>query len=351
MSSLTVLILASAACFPLLKRTEERDTAMNTVAPIWDGNETWLVLGGGGMFAVFPLAYAVIMPALYAPITIMLLGLMFRGVAFEYRWRSKNQWFWDWSFSLGSLAAAFSQGVALGALLQGIPVVNRAYAGGWWDWLTPFSILTGIAVVIGYALLGATWLIMKTEGELQERAFRYAWPTGIGTLALIGVVSLWTPFLDPVFMQRWFSLPAILYVAPVPLLVLAAAYSLYRGLTERRDYQPFLSALSLFIICFIGLGISFYPHIAPPSITIWDAAAPKESLTPVGWCCHSGADDTRLYRAFVLGVSRQGARGRRLSLMPDRPRSTLSKLAWFVTLWLGGVVTLGLVSLIIKAVL
>lgn len=265
--------------FPLLKRTEERDTAMNTVAPIWDGNETWLVLGGGGMFAVFPLAYAVIMPALYAPITIMLLGLMFRGVAFEYRWRSKNnQWFWDWSFSLGSLAAAFSQGVALGALLQGIPVVNRAYAGGWWDWLTPFSILTGIAVVIGYALLGATWLIMKTEGELQERAFRYAWPTGIGTLALIGVVSLWTPFLDPVFMQRWFSFPAILYVAPVPLLVLAAAYSLYRGLTERRDYQPFLSALSLFIICFIGLGISFYPHIAPPSITIWDAAAPKESL-------------------------------------------------------------------------
>ncbi len=265
--------------FPLLKRKEERDTAMNTVAPVWDGNETWLILGGGGLFAVFPLAYAVIMPALYAPITIMLLGLIFRGVAFEYRWRSeRNQWLWDWSFTFGSLAAALSQGVALGALLQGIPVANRAYAGGWWDWLTPFSLLTGIAVVIGYALLGATWLVMKTEGELQDRAFRLAWPTAIGMLAMIGAVSLWTPFLDPVFMQRWFSFPAILYVAPVPFLVLVAAYALYRGLNERRDYLPFGSALALFVLCFIGLGISFYPHIVPPSITIWDAAAPDDSL-------------------------------------------------------------------------
>ncbi|MGD9669060.1 MAG: cytochrome d ubiquinol oxidase subunit II [Hyphomicrobiaceae bacterium] len=265
--------------FPLLKRKEERDTAMNTVAPVWDGNETWLILGGGGLFAVFPLAYAVIMPALYAPITIMLLGLMFRGVAFEYRWRSeRNQWFWDWSFALGSLAAAVSQGVALGALLQGIPVANRAYAGGWWDWLTPFSVLTGFAVVVGYALLGATWLVMKTDGELQDRAFRFARPAAIGMLAMIGIVSLWTPFLDPVFMKRWFSFPAILYVAPVPFLVLVAAYSLYRGLNERHDYRPFLSALALFILCFVGLGISFYPHIAPPSITIWDAAAPDDSL-------------------------------------------------------------------------
>ena len=266
--------------FPFLNGTAERNTAMNTVAPVWDGNETWLVLGGGGLFAVFPLAYAIIMPALYAPIIVMLLGLLFRGVAFEYRWRTERfKWFWDWSFALGSAAAALAQGIALGALLQGIPVAGRAYAGGWWDWLTPFSLFTGCAVVVGYALLGATWLVMKTEGGLQSRAYNFAWPTGAATVGMIGIVSFWTPFLDPVFMERWFSFPAILYVAPVPLLVLLATYSLMRGLKERRDVQPFVSALALFVLCFAGLGISFYPDIVPPSITIWDAAAPDSSLT------------------------------------------------------------------------
>jgi cytochrome d ubiquinol oxidase subunit II len=265
--------------FPLLDDKRQRDTAMNTVAPIWDGNETWLVLGGGGLFAVFPLAYAVIMPALYAPIIAMLIGLIFRGVAFEYRWRSERwQWFWDWSFSAGSVVAALTQGIMLGALLQGIKVVDRAYAGGWFDWLTPFSILCGVAVVIGYGLLGATWLIMKTDEALQNRAFALAWPTAIGTLAMIAVVSLWTPFLDEDYMRRWFAWPAILYVVPVPLLVLAAAANLYVGLRDCREFRPFLSSIALFVLCFAGLGISFYPHIAPPSITIWNAAAPDTSL-------------------------------------------------------------------------
>ncbi|MEM7775332.1 MAG: cytochrome d ubiquinol oxidase subunit II [Pseudomonadota bacterium] len=265
--------------FPMLANDRDRDTAMNTVAPVWDGNETWLILGGGGLFAVFPLAYAVIMPALYAPIIIMLLGLLFRGVAFEYRWRATTyQWLWDLSFTSGSVAAAFAQGITLGALLQGIPVEGRAYAGGWWDWLTPFSVLTGVAVVVGYALLGATWLVVKTEGRLQEQAFRFSWVTGAGTLIMIGMVSLWTPFLDPVYMERWFAFPAILYVAPVPLFVLAAAAGLAIGLRARRDYLPFASALALFVLCFVGLGISVYPHIVPPAITIWDAAAPDSSL-------------------------------------------------------------------------
>jgi cytochrome bd ubiquinol oxidase subunit II len=265
--------------FPLLDDRRQRDTAMNTIAPVWDGNETWLVLGGGGLFAVFPLAYAVIMPALYAPVIAMLIGLIFRGVAFEYRWRTtRGQWFWDWSFTLGSVVAALAQGIMLGALVQGIKVADRAYAGGWFDWLTPFSIVCGVAVVIGYGLLGATWLNMKTEGALQERALALAWPTAIGTLAMIGVVSLWTPFLDPVFMARWFAWPALLYVAPVPLLVLATAASLYIGLRNRQDVRPFLSSIVLFVLCFIGLGISLYPHIAPPSVTIWDAAAPDTSL-------------------------------------------------------------------------
>ncbi|MCH9809014.1 MAG: cytochrome d ubiquinol oxidase subunit II [Alphaproteobacteria bacterium] len=265
--------------FPLMRKDSHRDVAMNTVAPVWDGNETWLVLGGGGLFAVFPLAYAVIMPALYAPIIAMLLGLIFRGVAFEYRWKAtKYRWLWDWSFTLGSLTAAFAQGIALGALVQGIEISGRAYAGGWWDWLTPFSIVTGFAVVIGYTLLGSTWLILKTEGELQQQAYGWAWTSAFGTVVMVGIVSLWTPFLNDVFMQRWFAFPAIIYVAPVPLMVLGTAYSLYFGLSRRQELRPFLSALALFVICFIGLGIGFYPYMVPHSITIWDAAAPDSSL-------------------------------------------------------------------------
>lgn len=265
--------------FPFFRNDRQRDVAMNTVAPIWDGNETWLVLGGGGLFAVFPLAYAVIMPALYAPIIAMLLGLIFRGVAFEFRWKANtSRAVWDWSFTVGSFVAAFAQGIALGALVQGIDVVDRAYAGGWWDWLTPFSITTGIAVVIGYTLLGATWLIVKTEGEVQQQAYDWAWTAAAGTVAMIGVVSLWTPFLNDVFMQRWLAFPAVLYAAPVPLLVAAATYSLFKGLQMRRELQPFLSALALFVLSFIGLGIGFYPYMVPHSITIWEAAGPDSSL-------------------------------------------------------------------------
>ncbi|WP_420404305.1 cytochrome d ubiquinol oxidase subunit II [Nisaea sp.] len=266
--------------FPFLEDRDQRDTAMNTIAPVWDGNETWLVLGGGGLFAVFPLAYAVIMPAVYAPLIAMLVGLIFRGVAFEYRWKTER-WkrVWDLSFSLGSLAAALSQGIILGALLQGIPVEGRAYAGGWWDWLTPFSLLCGVAVALGYALLGATWLIMKTEGGLQERAFRLARLPAIGTVAMIGVVSLWTPFLDAAYMLRWFALPQFLWLAPVPVLTGLAALSLGYGLAKRRDCRPFFSSLALFVLCFAGLGVSVFPYMVPPSITIHAAAAPDESLS------------------------------------------------------------------------
>jgi cytochrome d ubiquinol oxidase subunit II len=264
--------------FPFLGRHENRDTAMNTVAPIWDGNETWLVLGGGGLFAVFPLAYAIIMPALYAPIIAMLLGLIFRGVAFEFRFRAtRTRFLWDISFFIGSVVAALAQGISLGTLVQGITVEGRAYAGGWFDWLTPFSLATGVAVVIGYALLGATWLVMKTEGELHRIAARYAVVTAVGTLALIGGVSLWMPFLDPVFFSRWFGFPQIFAVAPIPILVALAAWSLFRSLAEGRHCRPFLSALALFVLSFVGLGINFYPNIIPPGITIWDAAAPEAS--------------------------------------------------------------------------
>jgi cytochrome d ubiquinol oxidase subunit II len=266
--------------FPFVKTEAGRDQMMNSVAPVWDGNQTWLVLGGGGLFAVFPLAYAVIMPALYVPIIVMLLALIFRGVAFEYRWKTRRgKFLWDASFAGGSMLATFAQGIALGALVQGIPVANRAYAGGWWDWLTPFSVLTGVALVVGYALLGATWLIYKTEGELQRAAYRFAWIAGSGTLALIGIVSLWTPFLNENAMARWFSWPQLLYVIPVPLLVALCALALYRGLSTKRQLVPFLTSLGLFILSFAGLLISFFPYIVPSSVTIWSAAAPDDSLS------------------------------------------------------------------------
>lgn len=266
--------------FPLIRGEPHRDQAMNSVAPVWDGNETWLVLGGGGLLAVFPLAYSIIMSALYVPIIVMLLALVFRGVAFEFRWKTKRgKFLWDWSFAAGSTFAAFAQGVALGALVQGIPVANRAYAGGHWDWLTPFSILTGVALVIGYALLGATWLIWKTEGHVQRRAYDIAFWVAPATLLLIGVVSLWTPFLSGPYMQRWFAWPQVLLVGIVPLAVLGAGYLLLRGLTERREVMPFLASLLLFVLCFVGLGISFFPYLVPNSVTIWEAAAPDNSLS------------------------------------------------------------------------
>ncbi|HWV97103.1 MAG TPA: cytochrome d ubiquinol oxidase subunit II [Xanthobacteraceae bacterium] len=264
--------------FPLFPKKQDRDVMMNSVAPVWDGNETWLVLGGGGLFAAFPLAYAVLMPALYTPIIAMLLGLVFRGVAFEFRWRSQRERNrWDLAFAGGSLVATLAQGIALGAILQGVRVADRAYAGGWWDWLTPFSILTGVALVVGYGLLGATWLVMKTTGDLRERAYHLSWWLLFAMLGAIGAVSLATPFLDVEYARRWFAWPNILFTAPVPIAVAAVTALLLRSLAQRRDYRPFLLTLVLFALSYAGLGISMYPYIVPRSITIWQAAAPENS--------------------------------------------------------------------------
>ncbi|RUT28584.1 cytochrome d ubiquinol oxidase subunit II [Arsenicitalea aurantiaca] len=265
--------------FPFFPEAHDRDVMTNSVAPVWDGNETWLVLGGGGLMAVFPLVYATVLPALYMPIILMLLGLVFRGVAFEFRWRT-NRWrtVWDWGFTIGSMIAAFMQGIALGALVQGIRIENRAYAGDWWDWLTPFSLLTGLAVVVGYALLGACWLNLKTTGELQAHARRIAMATGVGTLGLIGVVSLWTPFINTLYFERWFAFPQAFFSALVPAMLAVCAFGLWHGLTRDKHLQPFLAALGLFILSFVGLGVSFYPYIVPGSLTIAEAAAPESSM-------------------------------------------------------------------------
>lgn len=265
--------------FRSLQPGEERDQAMNTVAPVWDGNATWLVLGGGGLLAAFPLAFAVIMPAMYPPVIAMLLALVFRGVAFEARWRDPaHEAWWDGAFHGGSVVAALAQGIILGALLQGVAVEGREYAGGWWDWLTPFSLLTGASVVVGYALLGAGWLILKTEGTVQARARQLApWLLG-GLLFGIVAVSLATIALDFDYQHRWTAYPTVLWTAQVPLLTVIIAYAFWRALRRRRHLAPFLLGLALFALTFLGLCISMFPYVVPGSITVHEASSPDSSL-------------------------------------------------------------------------
>ena len=264
--------------FPTFAVGEERDQAMNSVAPVWDGNETWLVMGGGGLLAAFPLAYAIILPATYPLMIAMLLGLVFRGVAFEFRWRDpRHRGLWDIAFTIGSTLAALAQGMTLGALLQGITVAKDAYAGGWLDWLSPFSLLTGVSVVIGYALLGATWLVWKTEGSAHDHARRLSFRLGIATLVAMAAVSAATPFLRYDYWHRWFKMPGLYLTAPVPLLVAASACLFFRSLKRGGELAPFLLSLGLFLLGFVGLAISIFPYVVPPSVTIWDAAAPAQS--------------------------------------------------------------------------
>jgi cytochrome d ubiquinol oxidase subunit II len=264
--------------FPVFAVGEERDQAMNSIAPVWDGNETWLVLGGGGLLAAFPLAYAIILPATYPLMIAMLLGLVFRGVAFEFRWRDPaHRVYWDAAFTIGSLTATIAQGITLGAVLQGIRVADNAYAGGWLDWLSPFSLLTGASLVLGYALLGASWLIWKTEGAAQAHARRMAFVLGIATLIAMAAVSAATPFLHYDYWQRWFSLPGVFLTAQIPLLVLITAAVFFWGLRRGSERLPFLMVLALFFLNFLGLGVSVYPYLVPRTVTIWDAAAPPQS--------------------------------------------------------------------------
>jgi len=264
--------------FPRFKVGPERDTAMNSIAPVWDGNETWLVLGGGGLMAAFPLAYAIVLPALYAPLIAMLLGLVLRGVAFEFRWRDPaHRPVWDSAFTVGSTIATFAQGVTLGALLQGITVEGRAYGGGWWEWLTPFSCLTGVGLVVGYALLGAGWLIWKTEGPLQDQAYRYASRLGIALLVAIALVSLATLRLEAQYYQHWLSWPGILATSQVPLATLIVSVLFFRSLRLRQQAAPFFYVLGLFGLCIVGLGVSIWPDVIPARVSIWEAAAPERS--------------------------------------------------------------------------
>lgn len=266
--------------FPFARGEHDRDVMMNTVAPVWDGNETWLILGGGGLLGVFPIAYAVLMEALYIPLIIMLLALIFRGVAFEFRFKSRRRkYLWSASFALGSLVATFSQGIVLGTFIQGFDVdlSTRAFTGTALSWVSPFALLCGVALVAGYALLGITWLIMKTGDELQAWCFERALPIGIAVLVAVAVVSLITPFVNPQVYGRWFAWPHILFLSPVPILVAVTAWAFWRAIETRREVWPFLLALALFALSYLGIGISMFPNIIPYNVTIWEAASPPMS--------------------------------------------------------------------------
>jgi cytochrome d ubiquinol oxidase subunit II len=256
----------------------ERDIMMNTVAPIWDGNETWLVLGGSSLLAAFPLAYATILPALYFPILIMLIALIFRGVAFEFRFKAnRSRVAWDKAFNWGSIVASFAQGLVLGGFIQGFHIENRQFVGGPFDWLTPFSVFVGVALVFGYALLGATWLVMKTEGELQARMYELARPLLLAMIGFIVIVSVWTPLMNQAIAARWFSWPNILLLSPVPTITAGVALALAYGLHRRWEVAPFVLAMGLFLLGYLGLGISLWPYVVPPTLTIWEVASPPES--------------------------------------------------------------------------
>jgi cytochrome d ubiquinol oxidase subunit II len=265
--------------FPFVPARRDRDVMMNTVAPVWDGNETWLVLGGEALLAAFPVAYAIILSALYLPLVFMLVGLIFRGVAFEFRFKAREheRHIWDKAFIGGSYVAAFFQGVSLGAFLNGIPVSGRSYAGGVLDWFSPFPLLAGVGVIIAYTLLGSTWLIMKTEGDLLGRMVQVARPfAGLLLLAIVAV-SIYTPLRHHEVAERWFSFPNIILLAPVPLLVLAAIVLLLRSLRRNPHRVPFVMALALIFLGYSGMAISIWPHIVPPTISIWEAASSPAS--------------------------------------------------------------------------
>jgi cytochrome bd ubiquinol oxidase subunit II len=271
-------VLGIGVLAPFAETPGQLDHMMNTAAPIWDGNETWLVLGGAGLLAAFPTAYAIILSGLYLPVLLMLVALILRGVSFEFRFKAKtSRRIWGVCFAAGSIATAFAQGLILGAIMEGMPLEDGRYTGGAFAWFSPFSIMTGVALVFGYALLGSTWLIMKTEGPLQDIAFTLTRPLVIVVVAFMGLVSVWLPFLSSQIMARWFESENFLWLSPVPLLALANAVLLWFAVLRRAEYQPFILAMTFFALGFVGLVIGVWPNIVPPDLDIWDAAAAPSS--------------------------------------------------------------------------
>ena len=268
--------LGQGILFPFAPTEHHRDVMMNSVAPVWDGNETWLVLGGAGLLAAFPLVYSVFLPALYIGVFLLLAGLIFRGVAFEFRFKAKtSRYLWNWAFAGGSIVASFAQGAVVGAYIQGFATENFRYVGGALDWLTPFTVITGLGLVAGYALLGATWLIMKSEGDVQQWAYKIAPRLLLAVLVVFAVISAYTPFVDARVMSRWFDSFSLLWLLPV--LAMYCAWVIYSSLKQKREGMPFVATMGLFLFTYLGLLGSKWPYMVPPNYTLWDAASDYSS--------------------------------------------------------------------------
>jgi cytochrome d ubiquinol oxidase subunit II len=291
--------------FMLAPSDADRDLMMNSIAPIWDGNETWLVFGGTLLLAAFPLAYATLLPALYVPLVVMLFALIFRGLAFEFRFRARRfRYVWDWAFSGGSALAGFCQGVILGAFIDGIAVHNRAFAGGTFDFASAFAIACGLGLIAGYALLGATWLIFKTSGTTGAFGRWAARPALLVSLAFIALISLWTPITHPPIAHRWFSWPNIGFLWPVPIVTALIAYGIWREIAGGHDARPFLLSIALFLLAFLGLGISLWPYAVPYVATLWEAASSEPTLKFVGFGVAVTVPITLAYFGYAYWVFR-----------------------------------------------
>lgn len=265
--------------FPFTANEVERDKMMNSIAPIWDGNETWLVFGGAMLYGAFPQVYGLLLPILYMPLMLMLISLVFRGVSFEFRFKAeKSKPFWNWAFTISSIAAAFFQGVVLGCFVQGFPIDKAAMTINTTDWLNPFTLLTGIALTSGYGLLGATWMIMKSEGRLQRKMIHYS----KGLLVLVSIflffVSIWTPLHSKEIFARWYSYPNFVYLSPLPLLAVIAVFLTWKNLSKQNEVKPFIYSVVIFLCSYVGIGISVYPYLIPHQVTLWEAAAPNTTL-------------------------------------------------------------------------
>ncbi|WLD57865.1 cytochrome d ubiquinol oxidase subunit II [Salinispirillum sp. LH 10-3-1] len=268
--------LGQGILFPFAPSEEARDVMMNSVAPVWDGNETWLILGGAGLLAAFPLVYSVFLPALYLGVFLMLAGLIFRGVAFEFRFKAKtSRYLWNWSFAGGSMLATFAQGAVVGAYIQGFETENFRYVGGAFDWLTPFSVLTGLGMLAGYALLGSTWLILKSEDYIQQWAYKITPYLLAAVVVVFGIISIWTPLISELVRARWFDQISLIWL--LPLGALLSIIVLVRAVLKRQDGMPFVATMALFVFTYLGLAVSKLPYIVPPDYTLWDASSAHSS--------------------------------------------------------------------------
>lgn len=275
--------LGVALLFPGTIDEGERDVLMDSIAPVWDANQTWLVFGGGALLVAFPIVYGVLLSALYIPLLTFIFGLIFRGVTFEFRAHSSRKKVWNYAFFLGSLVAALAQGFTLGGILSGTKVVSGRFAGGPFDWLSPFSFTVGIALIAGYILLGSTYLIVKTTGPVQKRAYRQAFWSALMVLGFQVLITVWTPVYYPVALSNWFHPPRIYFIWVFPLLGLSAFYGLIKSLRDRREISPFYCSVVFYLAGYLGLIASVYPYAVPPSVTFREAAAQPETLRFTLW--------------------------------------------------------------------